>query len=242
VATAEITRSPRGGSGEMFDAIAHRYDLLNRLMSFGIDKRWRRKTVAALRLDGPARVLDLATRTGDLAIEIVRSHPEATVVGIDPSVGMVEVGRKKVAERGWTDKIDLRIGDAQALEVGDREFDGCTIAFGIRNVPDRAAALREMARVVKPGGRICVLELSEPRGGVLAAVSRFHVHVVIPRLGALLSRAPQYRYLQTSIEAFPPAEEFAALMKRCGLDVLEVRALTFGVCHLYVATPRAEAP
>jgi demethylmenaquinone methyltransferase/2-methoxy-6-polyprenyl-1,4-benzoquinol methylase len=241
--TAAMTKSDvRPGSGQMFDRIARRYDLLNRVMSFGIDKRWRKKTVAALALgDRPATVLDLATGTGDLAVDIARRHPKTRVIGVDPSVGMLEVGRKKVADLGLADRIDLRVGDAQALELATDSVDGATIAFGIRNVPDRALGLREMARVVRPGGRVCILELSEPRGGLMAPLARFHVHVVVPRLGALLSGAREYRYLQSSIAAFPPADQFATLMEESGLDIVEVVPLTFGVCHLYVGTPRPGA-
>ncbi|MCB9563376.1 MAG: bifunctional demethylmenaquinone methyltransferase/2-methoxy-6-polyprenyl-1,4-benzoquinol methylase UbiE [Kofleriaceae bacterium] len=219
----------------MFDAIAHRYDRLNRILSMGIDKRWRRKTVAALRLpDGPSRVLDVATGTGDLALDIARRHPAAHVVGVDPSVKMLARGVAKVAARGLDDRITLDEGDAQALTYPDASFDGATIAFGIRNVPDRARGLAEMARVVRPGGRVCVLELSEPRRGIMAPLARFHVHVVVPRIGALLSGAREYRYLQKSIAAFPPPDEFAAMMAAAGLEIEAVRALTFGVCHLYV--------
>lgn len=143
----------RLGSGAMFDAIAPRYDRLNRIMSFGVDRRWRKKTVAALALpDGPCRVLDVATGTGDLAIDIARRHPHARVVGVDPSLGMLEIGRGKVAARGLADRVELLAGDAQALDHDDASFDGATIAFGIRNVPDRRRGLAEMARVVRPGG------------------------------------------------------------------------------------------
>ena len=229
----------RGGSGAMFDAIAPRYDLLNRLMSFGVDGRWRKRTVKALALgDGPTRVLDLATGTGDLAFAIAKRHPGSHVIGVDPSVGMLGIGQKKVTARKLDDRVEMREGDAQALAFADDYFDGATIAFGIRNVPDRAKGLAELARVVRPGGRVCILELSEPRGGVMGPLARFHVHHVVPRVGALLSGKREYRYLQTSIEAFPPPAEFAALMEANGLAVLEVVPLTFGVCHLYVATPR----
>src|SRR5688572_32427605 len=123
----------------MFDRIARRYDLLNRLMSFGVDRRWRKKTVAALALPAsePSRVLDLATGTGDLAIDIARRHPAATVVGLDPSVGMLEVGRRKLIERGLDGRVEMVVGDAQQLPYPGASFDGATIAFGIRNVPDR---------------------------------------------------------------------------------------------------------
>jgi demethylmenaquinone methyltransferase/2-methoxy-6-polyprenyl-1,4-benzoquinol methylase len=220
------------GSGAMFDAIARRYDLLNRILSMGIDRRWRKRTVAAL--GDPSRVLDVATGTGDLAIAIAKRYPGATVVGIDPSEKMLEVGRGKVGDL----PITLEAGDAQALPYPDDSFDAATIAFGIRNVPDRARGLAEMARVVRPGGRVAVLELSEPKGGVMGPLARFHVHVLVPRIGALLSGAREYRYLQRSIAAFPPPEEFAAMMERAGLAIEQVDRLTFGVCHLYVGRVR----
>lgn len=231
----------RPGSGAMFDGIARRYDLLNRLMSFGVDRRWRRRTVRALALpgDGACRVLDVATGTGDLAIDVARTHRGAEVVGVDPSEKMIEMGRPKLVARRLDDRVTLRLGDAQALDFPDASFDGVCIAFGIRNVPDRALGLREMARVCRPGGRVAVLELGEPRRGVIAPLARFHIRQVVPRVGAWLSGAKEYRYLQTSIAAFPPPEEFAALMRASGLDVVEVVPLTFGVCNLYVGTPAA---
>jgi demethylmenaquinone methyltransferase/2-methoxy-6-polyprenyl-1,4-benzoquinol methylase len=236
--STEVARTPRGGSGEMFDAIAHRYDLLNRLMSFGIDRRWRRKLCDALALPVGGRALDLATGTADVALTIAARHPSVSIVGTDPSTRMLAVGEHKVEAAGLGNRVRLAVGDAQAIEAEDDSFDGACISFGIRNVPDRARALAEMARVVKPGGRVAVLELSEPKGGLLGALARFHVHTLVPRMGALLSGAREYRYLQQSIAAFPSASEFAALMDGAGLEVLLVKPLTFGVAHLYVATPK----
>ncbi|RMH38957.1 MAG: bifunctional demethylmenaquinone methyltransferase/2-methoxy-6-polyprenyl-1,4-benzoquinol methylase UbiE [Deltaproteobacteria bacterium] len=229
------------GSGAMFDAIAHRYDLVNRVLSFGIDRRWRKKTIRALDLSPGQRVLDLATGTADLAIAVARACPGVTVVGVDPSEGMLAVGARKVARAGVADRVTLRTGDAQRLDAADDSFDAACMAFGIRNVPDRPRALREIARVVRPGGRVAILELSEPRSGLLGPLARFHVHTVVPRVGALLSRAPQYRYLQQSIAAFPPPDEFAGVMRAAGLRVDRVAPLTFGVCCLYVATAPEEA-
>jgi demethylmenaquinone methyltransferase/2-methoxy-6-polyprenyl-1,4-benzoquinol methylase len=226
----------------MFDGIARRYDLLNRLMSFGVDRRWRRRTADALALPPDARVLDLATGTADLALRVAVRHPDSAIAGLDPSRNMLAVGRKKIAARGLGERIDLLVGDAQALPYADDSFDGVCIAFGIRNVPDRERALAEMARVTRPGGRIAILELSEPRGGLLGPLARFHVHVVVPRLGGLLSGSREYRYLQASIATFPRPEVFADAMRACGLDVLGVQPLTFGVCHLYVATPAGGTP
>lgn len=232
---------PALGTGAMFDRIARRYDLVNRVISLGLDASWRRRTVRALQLGDRPRVLDLATGTGDLAITIANARPNATVVGLDPSTEMLAVAARKVAREQLDGRISLVVGDAQALPYADCEMDAVTIAFGIRNVPDRAAALREMARVTRPGGRVAILELGEPRGRVLGRIARFHTHRVVPRIGALLSGAREYSYLERSIAAFPPREEFAELMERCGLHVVDVTPLAFGACTLYVATPREES-
>jgi demethylmenaquinone methyltransferase/2-methoxy-6-polyprenyl-1,4-benzoquinol methylase len=221
----------------MFDGIAERYDLVNRVISLGIDQSWRKKTVKSLELSAGGRVLDLATGTGDLAIMVAETHPDLTVVGVDPSAKMLEVGQKKVTEAGLAERLTLELGDAQALRFEDSSFDGLCIAFGIRNVPDRLQGLREMARVTRPGGRVAILELSEPRGGVLGPLARFHVHSVVPTIGALLSGRREYHYLQKSIAAFPPAAEFEAMMVEAGLRIVSSTALTFGVCHLYVGEP-----
>jgi len=236
--TTTVARTPRGGSGEMFDAIAARYDLLNRLMSFGIDRRWRKLLVESLELPRGGRALDLATGTADVALAIAAAHPSVSILGTDPSTGMLAKGQAKIEQAGLGNRVRLAVGDAQAVEADDDAFDAACISFGIRNVPDRPKALREMARVVKKGGRVAVLELSEPRGGILGALARFHVHTLVPRMGALLSGAKEYRYLQQSIASFPEAPEFAAILRGAGLEILRVVPLTFGVAHLYVATPR----
>lgn len=235
--TAPQQPSPLG-SGQMFDRIAERYDFLNRVISMGVDQGWRRKTVDALALGADPVVLDLATGTADLALLVASRHPDAMIVGVDPSTNMLDVGRGKVSSADLDARVTLEEGDAQALRFEDDTFDGATIAFGIRNVPDRDAGLREMARVVKPGGRVCILELSEPDKGVLGPLARFHIRSVVPRLGAWLSGEKEYRYLQQSIAAFPRPEAFGEQMRAAGLEVLEIVPLTFGVCCLYVATPK----
>ncbi len=227
----------RGGSGAMFDRIAGRYDTLNRLLSLGVDQGWRRRTVSALSLGSGACVLDLATGTGDLAIAIARSRSDVRVVGLDPSAGMLAVGAEKLHRLELDERVELVEGDAEELPFDADRFDGVSIAFGIRNVPDRSRALREMARVTRPDGRVAILELGEPEGSILGPLARFHVHRVVPTLGAWLSGADEYRYLERSIAAFPPREEFAELMRQAGLEVLSVEPLTFGVCTLYVARP-----
>lgn len=226
----------RPGSGAMFDRIARRYDLVNRIVSLGIDRGWRKK--AARAVGAATRVLDLATGTADLAIAVARQLPAVQIVGSDPSEAMLEVGRQKLVAGALSDRVALVRGEAEQIAQADRSFDAVTIAFGIRNVPDRVRALAEMARVTRDGGRVVVLELTEPRGGLLAPFARLHVHVLVPWLGALLSGAGEYRYLEKSIARFPPASEFAAQMEAAGLTVLEARPLTFGVAHLFIATPK----
>jgi demethylmenaquinone methyltransferase/2-methoxy-6-polyprenyl-1,4-benzoquinol methylase len=228
----------RDGSGEMFDRIAERYDLLNRVMSLGMDRGWRRQAVRALRLKDGYRILDLATGTADLAAAVATAANAVRVIGLDPSRNMLDVGRRKIARWGLSERVELVEGDAQSLHYPDASFDGLCMAFGIRNVPDRSAALREMARVVRANGRIALLELSEPGEGLLAGPARWYVHHVIPRIGAALSGEREYAYLQRSIAAFPPAASFGELMTECGLEVLEIRRLGMGACHLYVATPK----
>jgi demethylmenaquinone methyltransferase/2-methoxy-6-polyprenyl-1,4-benzoquinol methylase len=227
----------RPGSGEMFDAVAPRYDLLNRLISLGLDQGWRRRAVAAMALAPGHTALDLATGTGDLAIRIAKAYPEVKVIATDPSRGMLDVAVEKARPLG--DRIRFAVGDAQAIDLPPGSVDAVSMAFGIRNVEDRPRALREMARVVREGGRVSILELSEPQSGPLAALARFHIHSVVPRIGGALSRSAEYAYLQRSITAFPPPEVFAATMSENGLHVLEVTPMSFGVVCLYVATPRA---
>lgn len=240
----------------MFDGIATGYDRLNRWMSLGQDRRWRRALVRALASSPGSchedrgtglravvperRWLDVATGTGDVALALVTACPGCTVVGVDTSEGMLAVGREKLAKAGFASRIELVPGDAMALPFPDRAFDGACIAFGIRNVPDRSRALSELSRVVRPRGAVAVLELTEPRGGPLAPLARLHVHVVVPRLGGWLSGDPAYRYLSASIAAFPPPEGFAGMMREAGFVDVTATPLTFGVCHLFVGTVPAQ--
>ncbi|MEZ6186240.1 MAG: ubiquinone/menaquinone biosynthesis methyltransferase [Planctomycetota bacterium] len=235
-ATTETTPH-RLGSGDMFDQIAPRYDLMNRLISLGLDKRWRTRLVRSLAPTEPRRLLDVATGTADVLQALRKAYPECEVVGLDPSAEMLRYGVHKLDARSW-----LVRGDGQRLPFPDDHFDGCCISFGIRNVPDRPQCVRDMVRVTRPGGRVSILELSEPRGwGPLALASRFHMHQVVPRLGAALSGATEYKYLSRSIAAFPPATEFAALLEECGLREVQVQPMNFGVAHLYVGVVGGDA-
>ena len=224
----------RGGSGEMFDTIASRYDLLNRVISVGLDQSWRRKAIEALDLGGTQRVLDLATGTADLALQIARAYPDVIVDGLDPSREMLRFGDEKVNAMGLSERVFLNYGDGQAMPYDDDTFDGVIVGFGIRNFPDRLKGLAEMARVTRPGGRVVILELSEPPTGILNAPVRFHVHCVVPWVGRLVAGNSAYRYLQQSIEAFPPAATFADMMREVGLVDVSVAPMSFGVAHIYV--------
>lgn len=223
------------GSGRMFDGIARRYDLLNRINSLGMDRMWRRACIRALGLRPGDRVLDLATGTADLPIEMLRHQEDLNVVGLDPSSGMLAVGERKVKRAGLENRIDLVFGDAQELPYPSESFDGITMSFGIRNVPDRLKALREMARVLKPGRRMAILELSQPSNGFFAALARLHCEVFVPATGALLSGKDEYRYLRESIEAFPRPEVFEGLTTEAGLEPVERRSFALGACVLYVS-------
>ncbi len=223
-----------GGDGAFFDNIAHRYDLLNRVLSMGLDPIWRKKAVAAAVPDDGGHLLDLATGTADLAIEAARRHPELRVTGVDPSKEMIAIGDEKVVDKSLDDRVQLSLGDGQDLPFEADTFDGAAVAFGIRNFPDRLAGLREMARVTRPGGAVVILELSEPQGGLMGGMARFYVRKCVPRIGSLLSGSKEYKYLQESIAAFPPADRFQEMMESVGLQNVEVRPLTFGVVNLFV--------
>jgi demethylmenaquinone methyltransferase / 2-methoxy-6-polyprenyl-1,4-benzoquinol methylase len=227
------------GSGTMFDAIAPGYDRLNRVLSFGLDKSWRRAAIDALAVAPEHYVLDVATGTADVAI--VAGKRGACVLGIDPSVQMIAIGRDKVEAEGLSELVDLMVGDAESLPFEDQRFDRVTMAFGIRNVHDRPRALREIRRVMKAGGKLSVLELNEPRDGVLGKAAQFHLRKIVPVLGAMLSSRSAYKYLNESVVAFPAPEAFGRMMEDAGLNVEIIRPLTFGACVLYVAS-RPEDP
>jgi demethylmenaquinone methyltransferase / 2-methoxy-6-polyprenyl-1,4-benzoquinol methylase len=231
---------PAAGSGAMFDRIAHRYDLLNRILSGGGDRRWRRRAVELLAPADGSQILDLATGTGDLALAVLAHAPGAAVVGVDPSPQMLERAREKARRAGVEDRVELQVGAAEEIPADDASFDGACMGFGIRNVADRPRALRELARVIRPGGRLVILELSEPRAGLIAPLARWYIHRAVPRIGAILSGAREYRYLERSISAFPPPDVFAGMMAEAGFTKVELEPLQFGACTIF-AGEREEA-
>jgi len=220
---------------EMFDEIAPRYDLLNRLLSFGIDRRWRRIAVGQLAIPPQGRVLDVATGTGDVALEVARqTDPSVRIVGADFTQGMLVRGREKVAASRHCGRIELVNAPCEALPHPDASFDGVTIAFGIRNVVDRERGLREMARVLKPRGRLVVLEFATPRSWLFRSVYLFYFHQLLPRLGGLLSRRSAYQYLPESVQEFPDRQTFLKMMGDAGLNALRHIDLTGGIAVVYV--------
>jgi demethylmenaquinone methyltransferase/2-methoxy-6-polyprenyl-1,4-benzoquinol methylase len=222
----------------MFDRIARRYDLLNRLLSAGTDVRWRRACVDLLALGGPARVADLCTGTADLLVEALRRDAGHRGVGVDLSEQMLRRGAAKLGRRGLSARAGLAAGDAEALPLASSSFDAATIGFGIRNVGDPLAALAEIRRVLRPGGRLVVLEFSRPRGW-LGVLYRRYFHRILPRIGALVSGdAAAYSYLPASVERFPAPEAFAALMEQAGFASVRWRLLSGGIACLH----RGERP
>ena len=217
----------------MFDAIAPRYDLLNRVLSLGIDRLWRRKAVDWLKADRPRRILDVATGTADLAIEALRLGPDS-VVGVDLSEPMLRVGREKVARRGESARVTLVQGDAEGLAFEDGTFDAALVAFGVRNFEDLDAGLRDMRRVLRPGGALVVLEFSRPRAFPIKQLYAFYSAHVLPRIGGAVSgSSAAYEYLPSSVAAFPDGADFLARLHGAGFTDVQERRLTFGVASLY---------
>jgi len=208
-----------------FDEIAPRYDLANRVLSLGIDTRWRRFAVKQLfDTPGDATILDLACGTCDMAAELVRRRPGNRVIGADLSLKMLERGKQK------TPGIPLINAQAEALPFADESFHAVMIAFGIRNVPDYAAALREMLRVLRPGGKACILEFSTPPSTLFSSIYRFYFLHLLPHIGGWLTgRRAAYRYLTDSVSGFPDAEPFQEAMQEAGFRGVKYRRLTGGI-------------
>ncbi|MGE4580280.1 MAG: bifunctional demethylmenaquinone methyltransferase/2-methoxy-6-polyprenyl-1,4-benzoquinol methylase UbiE [Desulfuromonadales bacterium] len=223
------------GIREMFDTIAPRYDLLNRLLSLGIDRRWRAFAVRQLQIPEGGRVLDVATGTGDVALEIaIRTPDSVRIVGEDLTQGMLRIGQEKIAASAFAHRIFLVNAPCEAMPHPGSVFDGVTIAFGIRNVVDRLAGLQEMVRVLKPGGRAVILEFSNPRSRLFKALYYFYFRRVLPFIGGLLSKRSAYQYLPDSVLEFPDQQTFKGMMAEAGFTDLRHFDLTFGIATIYV--------
>lgn len=219
---------------DMFDNIAPAYDLMNRAMTMGVDKIWRRKAIGMLAEYSPKKILDVATGTADLALELDRRLKPESITGIDLSEEMLAIGRKKVEKTGASDRITLEKADCLALPMADGTFNCVTVAYGVRNFADLLAGYKEMARVLKPGGRICVIELSTPRGKLTSPLYKAYTRWLIPTVGRLISHDSRaYSYLPESIAAVPQGKDMTALMERAGFADCRFRPLTFGACTIY---------
>jgi demethylmenaquinone methyltransferase/2-methoxy-6-polyprenyl-1,4-benzoquinol methylase len=220
----------------MFNSIAPVYDIMNRLMTFGIDKHWRALTVKTVRKSGAKKLLDIATGTGDLAIKLAKEIDGSHVTGVDLSEGMIAVGQQKVDQANLSDRITLATADALQLPFPDNSFDAITVAYGVRNFEHLDKGYLEMLRVLRPGGLLCVLELTPPSSPMVKPFYAAYTRGIIPIVGRLLSNDKRaYTYLPESIAAVPARENMLDLMRNAGFASTSYRSLTFGVCTLYTA-------
>ena len=217
----------------MFDNISGRYDFLNHFLSLGIDIRWRKKAIKELTEIQPKLILDVATGTGDFAIQALDLKPNK-VIGIDISEGMLEVGRKKMKDRQLDHKIELRGGDSENLPFEENKFDAVIVAFGVRNFEHLEKGLAEIFRVVKPGGKVVILEFSKPSHFPFKQLYNFYFKFVLPKIGRLVSQdKAAYTYLPESVQAFPDGNDFLKILSGIGYKNAACKPLTFGISSLY---------
>ena len=222
-------------SWQMFNAISTRYDFLNHFLSFGLDRKWRRKVAKSLPSQANLKVLDLATGTADTLLAFFKYNPHvASAVGIDLADKMLEIGRVKIKEKQLDNKIVLQQADANQLPFNAGSFDAASMVFGIRNVVDPMSVLKQMHRVLKSGGRVLILEFSLPANCFVRAVHLFYLRTVVPFAGWLFSgNYHAYRYLNLTIEEFPYGEKFCALMRQAGFQSIKTHSLFFGAATIY---------
>jgi len=220
---------------DIFTTVHGRYDFLNHLLSLRRDVGWRAVAIGRMRFTRTRRFLDVATGTADLAIDAALRHPGISVVGVDFAVPMLDVGRRKVREAGLEDRIELLEADAMALPFPDASFDVAAVAFGMRNMPDKIRALREMARVTAPGGQVMVLEMCFAPSALFRPIYGFYLGRLLPRLASLFARnGATYFYLGDSIRHFPAPPELASMMRQAGLQSVSWHRLTFGTAFLHI--------
>lgn len=218
----------------MFNNIAPYYDLLNRLLSLGIDKVWRRRAIAQLQGASPRIILDVATGTADLAIESARRLKPEKVIGVDIAAEMLDIGRAKLHRRGLDTLVELREGDSENLPFADNTFDAITVAFGVRNFENLEKGLTEMRRVLKDGGQLVVLEFSRPAVFPFKQLFNSYFKYILPAIGRFTSKDPRaYSYLYESVQAFPDGEDFLRILKDTGYKSNQCTPLTLGICSIY---------
>ncbi|MEN9685182.1 MAG: hypothetical protein RLZZ28_968 [Bacteroidota bacterium] len=218
----------------MFNSIAYRYDFMNRFLSVGIDVQWRKKAIKQLKGLSPKKILDVATGTGDVAIMTHKMLGPDKITGIDISEGMLQFGQQKIAKLGLEDKITLQKGDSEKIDFADGYFDAITVAFGVRNFQNLEKGLREMHRVLRPGGKLVVLEFSKADAGILSSLFDFYMTIITPAIGKLLAKNKDaYQYLNDSVQAFPEGENFLTIMHEAGFTQTYLKKLSLGICTIY---------
>jgi len=220
---------------QMFNDIAHKYDFLNRFLSLGIDRGWRKAAIKSIAEINPKIILDVATGTADLAIAALKLKPEH-ITGIDISAQMLAEGQVKIDKKGFNKQIQLMKGDSEALPFSENHFDAVTVAFGVRNFENLQNGINEMHRVLKPGGKIPVLESSKPKSFPYKQLYQFYFSNILPLWGGLISKSRKaYEYLPESVKHFPEGNDFLAFLTKAGFKQTQVKTLTFGTCSLYTA-------
>jgi demethylmenaquinone methyltransferase/2-methoxy-6-polyprenyl-1,4-benzoquinol methylase len=223
----------------MFDKIAFRYDFLNRFLSAGIDVGWRKRAIKELKPLKPKYVLDVATGTGDVALLMHKILKPVRITGIDISEGMLEIGRKKVDKAGLSSEVELLRGDSETISFNDASFDAVTVAFGVRNFENLEKGLKEMLRVLRPGGKLVVLEFSKPKQAAFKGIYNLYMKIVAPGFGKLIAKnADAYQYLNDSVQRFPEGKQFVEIMNEAGFKQTYARALTMGICTIYCGSKK----
>jgi demethylmenaquinone methyltransferase/2-methoxy-6-polyprenyl-1,4-benzoquinol methylase len=230
----EKAASKKEQVAEMFDGISPKYDFLNHLLSVGIDRLWRKKAIRLLAPGQPKKILDVATGTGDFAIEALKLNPQK-IVGVDISEGMLQVGREKMKKLGVENVVEMRKGDSERLPFSDNSFDAVIVSFGVRNFENLEKGLRDMNRVLKTGGTCVVLEFSKPRNALFKAVYNFYFKYITPTIGGFFSRdRAAYSYLPESVQAFPDGADFLRIYEAAGFTQTQCIPLTFGISSIYL--------
>ena len=218
---------------QMFDNISGKYDLLNRILSMGIDVSWRKKVVKSVKKQNPKTILDIATGTGDLAIAMAKAT-DAKITGFDLSAGMLEVGKRKIVEENLQDRIEMIQGDAEKMPFADDSFDVITVAFGVRNFENLKKGLDDIYRVLKPGGKLIILEFSQPQAAPMKQLYSFYSRYILPRIGKKISKDQSaYTYLPDSVKAFPHGDEMKKILKNSNFVEPFDKKLTFGIASIY---------
>jgi len=217
----------------MFNSISGKYDFLNHFLSLGIDILWRKRAVRLLKKHQPKLILDIATGTGDFAIEALSLNPKK-IIGVDISEGMLSVGREKLIKKNLTDKIELISGDSEFLPFEDNFFDAVIVSFGVRNFENLEKGLSDMLRVLKPGGKVVILEFSKPKSFPFKQIYQFYFQWILPKIGKLISKNhAAYTYLPDSVEAFPDGDDFLNILNKIGFQKNQCTPLTLGISSIY---------